>query len=474
MKRVKKIAIVALTVIAVLTFCGYLFVKNQMSYNASKYIDPEFKEQISSDKMLNVEAMKEDLDYAVQIMKDVHPKSYRGLTDEQKSTITNAYKKVNRPLKAGEFYFVANEIICSFKDGHTNLRLDTNSRDKVINMPIIWINDGIYVLEDTEILKKGDKILSINQKQPNELLKELSKVIPAENDQWVKVMGSHYIVKESYLNYLGLIGDNEVSLQVQRKDEEFNSKIPLVPSYKTNITNEFHTGGDDSNWVTYTIDKESSLGIFKLDKCINDDKYKSELDKFFVDVYKNNIENIAVDVRNNSGGVSSVIGEFMRYLDIDKYKSFGGAIRYSEEASEQRGYGKKSGYKSFKNAIIKNEKVKDDKLVFDGNVYILTSPLTFSSGNWFAVTFRDNNIGTIIGEPTGNQPSSYGDVLRFQLPNSRYIFQVSHKKWVRPNTENDPEDTLTPNIIVYRKIEDILNNNDAQVEKLKEIINTEK
>lgn len=48
---------------------------------------------------------------------------------------------------------------------------------------------------------------------------------------------------------------------------------------------------------------------------------------------------------------------------------------------------------------------------FKRNVYILTSSLTFSSANDFAVIFRDNNIGKIIGEPTGNQSSSYGMCL---------------------------------------------------------------
>ncbi|WP_081943582.1 S41 family peptidase [Caloranaerobacter azorensis] len=99
---------------------------------------------------------------------------------------------------------------------------------------------------------------------------------------------------------------------------------------------------------------------------------------------------------------------------------------------------------------------------------------TFSSGNWFAVIIKDNNIGKVIGEPTGNQPSSYGDILSFETPNSGFMFSVSYKKFIRPNTENDPEDCLHPDIEVYTTIQDILNGRDPQIEKLIEIVKNNK
>jgi C-terminal processing protease CtpA/Prc len=108
--------------------------------------------------------------------------------------------------------------------------------------------------------------------------------------------------------------------------------------------------------------------------------------------------------------------------------------------------------------------------VFKDELYILTSAKTFSSGNWFAVIIKDNHLGTVIGEPTGNQPSSYGDILSFQMPNTGFRFTVSYKKWIRPDTRNDPKDALYPDVTVYTTIEDIIRNRDPQMEKLKEMI----
>ena len=56
------------------------------------------------------------LDYLVNTLKSVHPKALHGLSLEQDNIIKDSYAKIEKPLKAGEFYFIANEIACSFKD----------------------------------------------------------------------------------------------------------------------------------------------------------------------------------------------------------------------------------------------------------------------------------------------------------------------------------------------------------------------
>jgi hypothetical protein len=90
----------------------------------------------------------------------------------------------------------------------------------------------------------------------------------------------------------------------------------------------------------------------------------------------------------------------------------------------------------------------------------------------WALLVKDNELGMIIGEPTGNQPSCYGDVLHFQMPNTGFDFSVSYKKFLRPEPANDPADALYPDVTVYSTIEDRLNGRDPQMDKLKELIQT--
>jgi C-terminal processing protease CtpA/Prc len=144
-------------------------------------------------------------------------------------------------------------------------------------------------------------------------------------------------------------------------------------------------------------------------------------------------------------------------------------VRYSKASAETHGTPSRGHRKFHNRKPKKNHKHKDSHLLFSGKLYILTSPQTFSSGNWFAVVIKDNQLGTVVGEPTGNQPSSYGDCLSFQMPNSGYGFSCSFKKWIRPNTSRNDEDALYPDIPVYTTIDDVIHQRDPQLDKIKKL-----
>lgn len=424
---------------------------------------PVMLPQKSADSTMSLEEMKADMDYIIEKLKNVHPKSIQGFSKEQEKLIESAYSRINNPMKVGEFYFIANEVISSFEDAHTRINLENTEQDRRLNLPVIWLKDGIYVSADAAPLMKGDKILSVGNLTQEQLLKEMKKIIPSENEYFIKVFTSVDIIKESFLRHLNLLKEDKVPITIERNGKRGDYLLGFR-SEKVNSSDK--NGG----WFSYNIYKEDSLGVFTINQCSLNGSYKTFLNNFFEEVYKENIKNIAIDVRNNMGGDARVIDEFIKYLDIKQYKSFSGTMRYSKEAMEQRGYDKDSGMKTFDSKVVKNEKIEDKNLIFKGKVYILTSNITFSSANWFGVIFKDNKLGTILGEPTGNAPSSYGDILSFQTPNAKLVFSVSHKKWIRPDKEKNDDNTLFPDIEVYTTAKDIIEGRDAQIEKLKSII----
>ena len=58
---------------------------------------------------------------------------------------------------------------------------------------------------------------------------------------------------------------------------------------------------------------------------------------------------------------------------------------------------------------------------------------------------QDNGIGKVVGEASGNLPSSYGDIVEFILPESGLYMQVSIKKWYRVDTSKN-EEPVEPDI----------------------------
>ncbi len=421
--------------------------------------------EVAGSKLLSVEKMTEDFEYTIGVLGNVHPQTYRGFSQEQKQLIESLRAKVTEPMEARKFYFIINELFFSFKDGHTRLYSMKSNQNRFVDAELVWLQDGLYVRSAGDKLKQGDKVIAIGNKSTSQLLRKLEHIIPAENLHYIRYKAGIGLTREALLSYLNLIQDNSIKYTVQRNGNEVELNMPLTN--KSKITSK----QTSRPWVRFEIDEKLSLGILTLDKCIYNDEYKNKLMEFFAEVKKHNIQHVAVDVRKNGGGNSQVIDEFLSYLDINKYKRFSMEVRYSKATKEQRNTPKDKGYDKplFRFNTRSNQKCPNTELIFNGKLYVLVSAETFSSGNWFAVIVKDNELGTVIGEPTGNQPTSYGDVLSFQMLNTGFSFICSYKKWIRPDTGNDPEDALYPDVTAYTTIEDILENKDTQVEKLKEI-----
>ena len=171
----------------------------------------------------------------------------------------------------------------------------------------------------------------------------------------------------------------------------------------------FHEKGVDM--LIYST--KNDIAILTLDSCINNEEYKDCLNKMFSEIKENGIHNVAVDLRNNHGGNSSVANEFLKYINIDTYKTWGCVWRL--------------GIFQIKSDTATLENNQYANLTFDGNLYILTSVSTFSAAMDFAMLVKDNYLGTIIGEASGNAPNSYGDIAYFILPNSGIYMQISTK-----------------------------------------------
>ena len=209
------------------------------------------------------------------------------------------------------------------------------------------------------------------------------------------------------------------------------------------------------------IDPENNLGLFRLMVCVDDEVNRQDVEDFFTAVKDNEIENVMIDVRENVGGESRVVESLLRHLPVDSYATYGSTIRYSKQAAERASLRRTRGTSTFPPSTRRLDSVKDP---FTGNVFVLIGNRTFSAGNWIAVVFHDNDLATIIGEPTGNAPSSFGDMISFQLPNTRFILGVSYKHFARPNPSNDHQDALYPAILINKTRDDIINGVDPVID----------
>lgn len=456
------------------------------------------QEPINAQITLTPEQMVEELEYVADLIRRVHPYPFHaGSEAEFNSLVAELTQEVTSPMSREDFFFILNRLTHYVKDAHTYIYIPISEEQFYLPASFYWAVDGLVVTDSTEDcgLEFGDRIISIGNVEPLDLLEELSNIIPAENSYYLRSRGANRLSYGSFLKHLGLVEDNIVDFVVEDKQGNTQSlSVELIPVTPLSAPPPDPLLTDqplNNEWYGWNFYQDHSLAYFYLDRCIYSSEYRNALINFFEEVNELGIEKIAVDLRRNPGGSSRVVNEFLIYLPVraggwfhylipSKVKNYTGDVRYSPEAAEQRGYSQISGY--YKTDQIRRRLGVYMNIslphsldhIFYGKVYILTSNYTFSSGNWFGVIFQDNGLGTLVGEPTGNIPTHFGDILHFETPYSNFYMIISHKMFYRPDYQKDSEDTLYPDIYIPTTVDDIREGRDPQLEGLFSLFSSEK
>jgi Periplasmic protease len=392
-----------------------------------------------------------DFEFVVDKIKSTHPLTMQGLPDYMKAAADELIKKID---DVDSLLMNLCKLTSLLHDGHTNIEIEYKSGDLCLNLPCIWLNDGLFATADYLGALKGDKIISVGNYSIEEIVSKLCEMIPHENEYLVKMRATTYpfinyhFFSEFMLRSMRALKNNEVEITVVRGKETLSFTIPLE-NY-----NGFLAFKSNEDFASFRI--ENDVAVFKLDECIYNDVYIKKLKDFFDMVKQSNIKKIIIDLRENMGGNCLVATEFLAYVDVSSYYFYGVKVRNQNENCL-------SEINSEKTPI--NNSIDGHSRIFSGKIFCLVSNKTFSSARIYAAVLKDNDIATIVGEPTGGKPCSCGNPLRFQTPNLGVKFRVSSRYFTRPSVNGKDDLALFPDVIVYPEIDDILNKNDVVLKK---------
>lgn len=368
------------------------------------------------DSELSYSEAEEDLAFAMHYLKKVHPLFLDGVPEN----VSAEYKKALEDLQKAEHIDVTllnrklQNILSVLEDAHT--------------CSYAVYETEHYMKYTQQTRDNGETLVAVNGMELSKLLEEKSDLYSYEVESWGLRQLKQDLSTLEGLAFLDIPAADGVSYTFE--DSDGNQRV--ITCYEEDyVTYEEYVSlyeqekeeTEDEPFVSYEIDGEHNLAVLTLTECHYNDTYKNALRDMFTEVAENGIENVAVDIRNNGGGNSLVIDEFLHYLDIDTYKT--------DTCNWRLGMFNLPMGKG----IMENKKYTE--LTFNGNVYVLTSSGTFSSAMMFAEYIKDNHLGTIIGEAPGNIPSGYGDITIFRLPESGLYMQVSTKKFFRADKESD-------------------------------------
>ncbi|HPF16645.1 MAG TPA: S41 family peptidase [Thermotogota bacterium] len=488
MKRFLKRSLMGMIIICLAVFIVWLafFITDQITLKQSIALNRYGGETVfgyeegNLKRDLSKQEAVDDLKWFKDVALEVHLK----LQDAQeKENFFAAYETVLKDisdqatLSVAQFSMHLSKLAASIGDAHTYVRYlrGIHSEEAILRLPLEFkaLSDGFvvsslykdYCTEDYENIERGMAVLSVNGKKLNEYKEEVYPYFSAENDEWRDYMVSYYLPYAYFNNYFTEAGDKDsIQLTLRNAEGEQYTYELLYVDIKQNELIEKKR--DDYG---YRLTDDGKTAIFWLDTCDYTDDYLNAVDDFFKEVKNKGIQKVVVDIRENTGGSSMVVWPFLQYLGVTKTKDFDASIQYSGITIKRRHITMMNRFlrtlrkiTSFGNLYL--EKAPYTKNIFDGDLYVMVSGKTFSSGNFFAVMLSDNKLAKTVGTPTGNEPSAYGDPIIFTCKNSRLQFYISYKRFIRPNQSKDPALTLTPDVMIPYSVTDFQKEEDPQLD----------
>ncbi|MGI6082593.1 MAG: S41 family peptidase [Limnochordia bacterium] len=436
---------------------------------------------VHAEEALTVEQMKADLRVLINVIDDVHP----ALTDSAtraafKNRAEGLMDLIEPSMSLSAFSLLAARVVNALPEADAHTMVGLVSDQWILPVRFRWLSDQLIIsqVEGDTPLDRGDIVITLGGLTPDKLLEGLRTFIAAENDHWIRNRGERLISYRFMLDALGAMAeDGTVDIVARRSgdapgtsDAELRLTLACAPLSSEAIV----PPPSERPWFGWCIEPEHSLGIFWLDQCDDTEEYRAAVDAFFAAVHHAGVRKVAIDVRRNVGGDSGVTKAFLRYLPAETIRTYGSRIRFSSQANAQRGYTflmrLMSAFSGTRSRTVNTPRPSGPNHIFSGDLYVLTSNQTASSGVWIAVVLSDNGLATVVGEPTGGAPSGYGDILSFELPETGLRFVVSHKHFIRPDATRDPADTLMPDQLIPTTAEDIRLSRDAQLEWVRAVM----
>jgi hypothetical protein len=437
-------------------------------------IFPPLEEAELTSQKISPDLLKEDVDAFYLGAKELHPALFSYADKAQLEAKVNEIKaKLTEPMTRLEFYKLVGQLSHAFGDGHSMLLWPYQEyqamREENGPFPFsVHVDNNQQLLMKTAYQNKsgdtiaaGSRIVAINNVPSNELISTMEQYVGGETKRLRQQFTASRF--QFYLwSIYGVAGNFSLDLQVNGKhvtiDVADDQNWELAD--KTQKQADFYFE-DLGNYTAYL-----HIGHFDIDP----DWFEGFIDDAFENFKEKGIKSLIIDVRPNTGGNTDTALYLLRYIAD---KPFRPASNVMEKLNEHnRGI---FDYKGNTGEIIDDDwddwiSPFDERERFNGEVYVLMSPITYSAGIVFTSTIKDFNFATIVGQETGGNANQTGQGNLFNLPHSQLRAYIATRLIVRPSGIVEPGG-VKPDHIVFPTQETLAEGRDVELEYAVQLIN---
>ena len=321
------------------------------------------------------------------------------------------------------------QIIALAGDAHTALSMPITG---VIPFEFYWFPEGIYIVATSKVHTAflHCRVTHINRVSIEEVIQRLSSIVSHENNGFLKAQITKYLPAGEVLYGLGITDDatqveltlelpegNELDITVTTEDYHKNNKKILKINPVSEESLPLYRRNKDKSFWSFFIKEQNTL-YFNYSSC--KDMKESSVIEFCIDLMnfidQENVEKLVIDLRNNLGGNSTFLENFIRELR------------------------------------------KCKKLNREGGIFVILGRETFSSALLNAYSLKNKTKAIFVGEATGGKPNCYGEVQYFDLNNSKLKIRYSTQYY--KIIKEDKQLSFYPEVTIEVTFKDYIENRD--------------
>ena len=401
---------------------------------------------------LYTKQLNSDLEYFQEALYSSHPAPFAYASKAKLDSLFRAlrFKGQGHSHPVLELEKRIRKIICHVGCSHTSVRGSVfKPNKKVLPFEVFMKDNSLWVLRDLEgqiDSVKSYRLLSINDNSADSIIAEILNYRGADGynksfiyaianrSSWFNYLYQYYFDQDSIKSYV-LVDEGFDTLRVERKVLDPEKKIPV----KQNETAQ--TFGKN---IHLTTDKTEDMAVLRIKsfstamfygRRLNVNRFKRVLKQ----VEDDGIENLVIDLRNNSGGNAQLGYNLVSFFIPEKHTVFvrthnGEIFRYAKFSSKigivlNNLFGNfvSSRIPTFKNRISKVNVRSRKKRHFSGDVYIVTNGITLSTASNVASMLKHKTDAVLVGSETGGGEEQLNAYLnpKMVLPHSKIKIQIA-------------------------------------------------
>lgn len=427
-------------------------------------LEEQIREEELESQILPFWMAREEIDTILLILDAVHPTFTR---DPNRKKLLDIRDTLYTDLTLHEYFKIIQPLVAV--DGHTTIQFTGTIYPEMDNpyfpFEVVAYHDSLYVkrnLSNDGFIKPGTRIISINGKDPADIITTLLPYMPGE----LPFNKLRALEGNGFANFYRLVHGNfeHFDLILQYGSNSYQVSVPGVER------DAFQTAATDP--LNFKV-LNDTIGYFKVGRFVNPPQFMAYTDSVFSVLRQRNIHHLIID-KTQGGGFGDLADSLLSYFTSYPYRSTEKKlVRISPETTDyiqekiDQSIGKTEG--DFFVMTPELQMPVNRANHYKGKVYILTGPTAYSAATLFVAMAKCYSDAIIIGEETGQPLISNGDLSRHDLRFSGFALYSSLSTYYMPCYKNDKEGVKS-DIEVIMTLEDLLEDNNKYLDQTLQMI----